>query len=62
MENAKDITEIIVAIIGFLGVIAAQLIISNRSSKDLFNKLDKQSELTAYDRKELEKLLKSVKM
>lgn len=38
-------TDIIVALIGFAGIIGAQVIISKRTNKDLLAKLEKQSEL-----------------
>lgn len=41
----KAITDIIVALIGFAGIIGAQVIISKRTNKDLLAKLEKQSEL-----------------
>lgn len=38
--------DIIVALIGFAAVVVAQIIISKASAKDLYAKLDKQSELS----------------
>lgn len=38
--------DIIIALIGFAGVVIAQIIISKSSAKDLYAKLDKQSELS----------------
>ena len=39
-------SNVIVALIGFAGVVVAQVIISKASAKDLIAKLDKQSELS----------------
>lgn len=41
----KEIIEIIVALIGFAGVIGAQLIISKRTNKDLLSKMEEQYKL-----------------
>ena len=38
--------EVIVAIIGFFGVCVTQYFLSKKSTNDLINKLDKQSELS----------------
>lgn len=38
-------TEIIVALIGFAGVIGAQYLITKRQNNDLLNKIEKNSEL-----------------
>jgi hypothetical protein len=38
-------TDIIVALIGFAGIIGAQVIISKRTNKDILSKIEKQSEL-----------------
>ena len=38
-------TEIIVALIGFAGVIGAQYLMGKRQSNDLLNKIEKNSEL-----------------
>lgn len=39
-------TDIIVALIGFAGIIGAQVIISKRTNKDILSKIEKQSELS----------------
>ena len=39
-------TDVIVALIGFAGVVLAQVIISRRTTRDLLTKIEKQSEVT----------------
>lgn len=39
-------TDIVVALIGFAGIIGAQVIISKRTNKDILSKIEKQSELS----------------
>ena len=38
-------TDIIVALIGFAGVVGAQIVISRRTTRDLLAKIEKQSEV-----------------
>ncbi|MBO7670085.1 MAG: hypothetical protein J6S60_05800 [Oscillospiraceae bacterium] len=38
-------TDIIVALIGFAGVVGAQIVISRRTTRDLLTKIEKQSEV-----------------